>query len=232
MADTVRPFLGPRVMEIGAGIGNLTVQLCPKRQWYVASDVDEEHLARMRLRLKHRRHVEAHRCDLQCPEDFARFQNAFDTVVCLNVLEHVFDDRAGLQNINSALVKGGRAIILVPEGMPIYGSLDRMLGHFRRYSESELRSKMEQAGFHVERVLKFNRISRPGWYVNGRLLKRTGLSRFQIRTFDRLLVPLWRKLDDLLPWAPVSLITESVRAESSGSPLSGAAVRRRQQTWN
>ena len=135
-----------------------------------------------------------------------------DTVVCLNVLEHVEDDRAGLRNIYTALKPGGRAIVLVPHGQEIFGTLDTALGHFRRYSREELRSKMEQAGFRVERILDFNRISRPAWYINGRILKRSTLSRFQLSVFDRL-VWLWRRIDSLLPWPPTSIIAIAVKSE-------------------
>ena len=133
-----------------------------------------------------------------------------DTVVCLNVLEHVEDETAGLRNIHTALQPGGRAIVLVPHGQEIFGSLDTALGHFRRYTREELRQKMEQAGFRVERILDFNRISRPAWYVTGRLLKRKTISRFQLYVFDRL-VWLWRRIDRHLPWPPTSIIAIAVK---------------------
>ena len=205
MADTVRPYLGPRILEIGAGIGNLSRNLAPRRQRYIATDIDEEHIARLRSRLAHRPNVTIRYCDLSDPAHFDEIESAVDSVVCLNVLEHVDDDMTSLQNIWRALAPGGRAVILVPEGMSVYGELDRVLGHFRRYSERELRAKLEQTGFTVERVIEFNRITRPGWYVNGRLLKKRTFSRFQIWVFDRL-VWLWRRLDNVLPWKPTSII--------------------------
>ena len=81
---------------------------------------------------------------------------------------------------------------------------------YRRYSRDELKQKMEQAGFRVERILDFNRISRPGWYVSGRLLKRTTLGAVQMKVFDQL-VWLWRRIDQHLPWAPTSIIAIAVR---------------------
>ena len=210
MAETIRPFLGSRVMEIGAGIGNLSVQLVRGTARYIATDVDNEHLARLYTRLRHRASTEIYGCDLEQAEHFTRFAGSLDAAVCLNVLEHVRDDLAGLANIYSVLAPGGRAIILVPEGMAVYGTLDEVLGHYRRYSAAELRSKMEQAGFRVERILQFNRAARPAWFVNGRLLRRRTFSRFQIALYDRL-VWLWRRIDAVLPWAPVSLIAIGVR---------------------
>jgi glycosyltransferase involved in cell wall biosynthesis/ubiquinone/menaquinone biosynthesis C-methylase UbiE len=205
MADTIVGYVGRRVLEIGAGIGNLSQHLSRRRQSYVATDIDAEHLARLNVRFQHRPHMTIRRCDLGCRADFEDLQNCFDTVVCLNVLEHVLDDATSLENIASALVPGGTAIILVPQDQRIYGTLDEVLGHHRRYSEEELRSKMEAAGFHVETVLHFNRITRPGWFLNGRILKRRSFGRVQLWIFDRL-VWLWKGLEKVLPWPSVSLI--------------------------
>jgi hypothetical protein len=126
-------------------------------------------------------------------------------VICLNVLEHIQDDLLGLRNIHSALRRGGRAIVLVPHGQEIYGSLDEVLGHFRRYSHDELRKKMEYTGFRMERILEFNRVSRPGWYISGRILKRRTLGALQLKIFDRT-VWFWRITDRWLPWNPTSII--------------------------
>ena len=115
------------------------------------------------------------------------------------------DDLEGLRTMREVLVSGGRAIVLVPEGKNIYGRLDEVLGHHRRYSKEELTSKMRQAGFEIERILSFNRISRPGWFVFGRLLRKNTVNPTHIKIFDSL-VWLWRRIDDLLPWRPVSLI--------------------------
>lgn len=205
MADTVRGFIGSRVLEIGAGIGNLTQHLCPRKPWYVATDIDEEHMARLGIRFQNRPNVRLQRCDLSSAADFAPFLGEADTVICLNVLEHIKDDAIGLRNIASALAPNGRAIVLVPQDQSIYGTLDEVLGHYRRYSEAELCSRMEQAGFEIERVLRFNRITRPGWYINARVLKRKYFSRVQLWFFDRL-VWLWKRIDPFIPWPAVSII--------------------------
>jgi glycosyltransferase involved in cell wall biosynthesis len=205
MADTIRPYVGDRVLEIGAGIGNLTRALVQGRKRYVATDISAEHLARHSTRFTHRLNLETRFCDLTRAEDFEPFREAMDTVICLNVLEHVEDDGAGLANIFSVLDHGGRAIVLVPEGQSVFGTIDVALGHFRRYSEAELKAKMEKAGFEVERIIRFNRVSRPAWFVSGKILKRTSLEWNQMRLYDRF-VWLWRRIDGLLPWKPTSII--------------------------
>ncbi|HTM47180.1 MAG TPA: glycosyltransferase [Bryobacteraceae bacterium] len=211
MADTIRPYVGERVLEIGAGIGNLTRALLPRRKRYVATDIEAEHLARLATRFQHRPNLTIRYCDLARPKDFADLTSSMDSVVCLNVLEHVEDDMQGLRNIHSVLNSGGRAIILVPHGQDVFGTLDVALGHFRRYSHAELKGKMEEVGFHVERILDFNRISRPPWYVSGRILKRTTLGPGQMKFFDRF-VWLWRRIDSFLPWPPTSIIAIAVKS--------------------
>ncbi len=205
MADTIRPYTGRRVLEIGAGMGNLTKQLARRRERYVASDIDREHLRRLEKRLRHHVNLETALCDLSQAADFEPFHEAVDTVICLNVLEHIEDDLGALHNIRGALTAGGRAVILVPEGQSVYGKLDEVLGHFRRYSHEQLRGRLEEAGFAVERIIDFNRVSRPAWYMSGRVFRRDRISRLQLHIFDRL-VWLWRRADNWIPWKPTSII--------------------------
>jgi glycosyltransferase involved in cell wall biosynthesis/protein-L-isoaspartate O-methyltransferase len=205
MADTVKPMLGARVLELGAGIGNMTRHLARGRKLYVASDIDEEHMARLRVRFRGRPNLEIRKCDLGVAADFQPLLGAFDSVVCLNVVEHVADDLAALRNIYSALRPGGRAVILVPQVQKAFGTLDKVLGHYRRYSEEVLRERMQAAGFEVEQVLHFNRTTYPAWRFNGQVLKRRSFSRLQLRVFDAM-VPLWRRIDRYFPWPAVSVI--------------------------
>ena len=219
MADTIRPYVGKEIIEVGAGIGNLTKLLIRKSKRYVVADIDHAHLGRLTAEFERRPNFQIRCCNLSQPEDFAEFKEQLDTVVCLNVLEHVEDDLAGLRNMHSILKTGGRAIVLVPCDQKIFGTLDTALGHFRRYSREELKAKMERSGFAVEHVLEFNRISRPAWFVYGRLFKRTALSLGQLGLFDKF-VWLWRIMDRALPWGPTSIIGIGVKKDGSLSPSS------------
>jgi len=206
MADTIKPYAGKRILDIGAGIGNLTKIMINGRRSYTATDLDEEHLERLRVRVSSRPGLRTGRLDASVAEDFAAYREpAPDTVICLNVMEHIKDDIGVLRNIHGILAPGGTAIILVPEGPEIYNSLDDELGHFKRYTEAELRALMVQAGYAVETILKFNRISRPAWWFNGGILKRRTVSRAQLLNFDRV-VWFFRKIDRFIPWKPTSII--------------------------
>jgi glycosyltransferase involved in cell wall biosynthesis len=224
MVDALRPHLGRSILEIGAGIGNLTRVLVARRKKYIATDVDPEHLERLRARLAGRPNLETALLDASRAEDYRPFHGQIDTVVCLNVLEHIEDDVGALKSIYSALLEGGRAVVLVPEGPGLYCSLDKELGHWRRYTEEQLRSRMVEAGFVVEAMLGFNRISRPGWWLSGKVCKRKTISRLQLRIFDRL-TPVFRRIDAYVPWSPTSLIAIGRRrTAASAAPAPGASA--------
>ncbi|MEO6063360.1 MAG: glycosyltransferase [Thermoflexales bacterium] len=204
MGDTLRPFLGDRILEIGAGIGNLTNQFIP-RELYVASDINPHYLEYMRSYAIGKPYLRVMRVDAGVADDFAGIQGAFDTAIMINVLEHVPDEQLSLRNLRSALAPGGRVVILVPQHPGLYGSLDEVLEHRERYTSAGLRRSLETAGFEVERVFDFNRISVPAWFWNARILRRRNFARLQLKALE-LIMPLVRALDRVLPWPGISAI--------------------------
>ena len=204
MADLIRPFCGRKVLEIGSGTGNLTRRLVP-RDAYVASDVNPLYLQTLHALTSDRPYLDVSLTDVTKGTTFPSVAGGFDTVVCLNVIEHVDDDRAALENIRRVLAPSGRAIVLVPQGPELFGTLDEVLGHKRRYTEAALRQVATDAGFEVERVLPFNRVGTPAWWLNGRLLRRRHFGLLQIHALNAL-TPLFRRIDGLLPFRPLSLV--------------------------
>jgi len=202
MADTIRPYLGEHVLEIGAGIGNLTANLIP-RTAYCASDINPQYLDRLEKLRQSRPYLNVQFTDARMAESYPAEE--FDTVICLNVIEHLRDDEGALRNIRARITKSGRAIILVPNGPGLYGSLDRVLGHYRRYTKEQLQARCQDAGFKVEKILKFNRIGSPAWWWNGKVLKRTTFGLWQLKVLNTLL-PLIKPIDRFLPFAPLSWI--------------------------
>lgn len=202
MADTIRPYVGDRVLELGAGIGNLTANLMPRTEYH-ASDINPQYLDRLKTLKQTRPYLQVHYTDVGAGETFPAEQ--FDTVVCLNVVEHLENDVKALTNIRKSLDTNGRAIILVPNGPQLYGSLDRVLGHYRRYSREQLVNACQNAGFTVEKVLKFNRTGALGWWLNGRVLKKETFGLWQIKLLN-FLVPFIRPIDRFLPFPHLSWI--------------------------
>ena len=178
----MRPYLGNQVLEIGAGIGNMTVNLIPRTEYW-ATEVNPLYLADLRKLIQTRPYLRVAFTDVNKPDSFPT-KKQFDTVVCINGLEHVENDVAALRNIRCILEEGGRAIIVVPQGPSLYGSLDRELGRYRRYTKEQLIDIGEQAGFRVKEVLNFNRASVPAWWLNGQVLKRTTFDLWQIKNAE------------------------------------------------
>ena len=196
MFDRIRPWLGTRVLEIGSGIGTLSAMLVDRAR-LVLTDTRAEYLAQLRRRFEGRPNISVAR--LHLPDDGADVaRERFDTIICLNVLEHVADDIRSLAAIRNLLQPGGRLVLLVPALRALYGTLDRALGHYRRYARAELEAKFAQTGFRVVHIEYFNLAGVPGWWFAGRVLRRQMIPAGSLRLYDTL-VPLF-KLERLLPW--------------------------------
>jgi glycosyltransferase involved in cell wall biosynthesis len=209
MGETLRPYVGDRVLEIGAGIGNLTSQFIP-RELYVASDINPNYLHYLRSYSFGKPYLRVMEIDAENPDHFRGLENQFDTVIMLNVLEHLADPHKSLCNLWSALEPGGKAIILVPQHPTLYGSLDSALDHKQRYTPEKLRQSLLDAGFDVERVFDFNRFSVPGWFLNGKLLRRRRFSRVQLKLVDTMM-PVLKRIDRVWPWNGLSIIAIAVK---------------------
>ena len=220
MADTIRPWCGRRVLEIGSGTGNLTRRLIPRDQ-YVASDVNPLYLSTLQSLTSDRPYLDVTLTDVTRGETFPAVEGGFDTVICLNVVEHVDDDVGALRNIRAALSADGRAIVLVPQGPEVFGTLDEVLGHKRRYTPATLSAAAAEAGFDVETVLHFNRVGRPAWWLNGRLLRRRHFGLLQVVLLNAL-TPVFRLVDRALPFDALSLI--AVLRPRAGAPAERATA--------
>jgi glycosyltransferase involved in cell wall biosynthesis/phospholipid N-methyltransferase len=204
MADTIRPFCGQKVLEIGSGTGNLTRRLIPRHQ-YVASDINPLYLQTLNSLTRDRPYLDVTLTDVTQGHSFPEIPGGFDTCICLNVIEHVDDDVAALSNIRKVLAPDGRAIVLVPQGPEVFGTLDEVLGHRHRYTEETLRKLAADAGFEVDEMIQFNRVGFPAWWLNGQVLKRTTFGLGQILALNAL-TPIFRLVDGALPFPPLSLI--------------------------
>ena len=222
MADVVRPYVGERVLEIGAGTGNMTLNLVP-RTLYWASDVNPLYLHQLENLRRTRPYLQVGFTDGSSVDTFPTGQS-FDTVICLNVVEHLDDDVAALRNMHGILDEGGRAVILVPHGPRLFGTLDEVLGHQRRYTRQQLVAAGQRAGFVLEALIPFNRVGVVAWWMNGKVLRRKTFSLWQIKTLN-LWTPVFRRLDPLIPLPPLSLIAifqkEAARAPR---PVAAPAV--------
>jgi SAM-dependent methyltransferase len=223
LARKIRPHVGDEVLEIGAGIGNITGRLIGERAVYVAAEKDPLHLHALRNRFLRAPNVKVRRLDPDLPEDLAGLANSFDTVLCLNVLEYAEDPGCLLNSIRGALKPDGVVVILAPLGPSLFGSLDRSLGHKRRYSAAGIRGLLESHGFTVEAIYSFNKAGAPPWWAYSRVLGSKNINKPVLKIFDKT-VWFWRRLDRFMPWPGLSLIAIGRRQPEQSAP-GGAGTR-------
>src|SRR5205823_12189798 len=130
--ERLRPFVGQRVLEVGAGSGTMT-RFLYGRELIVATDKETPYLDRLRNRFRRKPGIVVERLDLDSDDSLELARYAFDTVTCINVLEHTSDDVAALRRVKQLLQPGGRIIVFVPAGKSLFGSLDKGVGHQWRY---------------------------------------------------------------------------------------------------
>ena len=108
------------------------------------------------------------------------------------------DDITSLAAVRKPLEPKGRLVLLVPALPALYGSIDRALGHHRRYTRADLIAKLERAGFRLVHIEYFNLAGIPGWWWAGRVLQRQTIPAGSLKLYDTL-VPVFR-LERLIPW--------------------------------
>lgn len=210
ITQILRPHLGDRVLEIGAGIGSLTGRLMARKLNYQAVESDPLYLHALTNRFLRTPNVHVSRLDPQNAEDYRPFCHQFDTTVCVNLLEMVDDPAEVVKLAASTLDQGGKLLVLVAAGKSLYGSLDKGMGHKRRFSEGEIRELLEQAGLKVESTKGINKIGAVAWMISGKVLGSRKITKFSLKLFD-MTVWFWRRVDFLLPWPGLTLIAVARR---------------------
>jgi SAM-dependent methyltransferase len=200
-----RPYLGRRVLDVGAGLGVFSELAARAGSEVVAVEPDPRFVALARERLAGTRVEVVEETAEQLPPG-----EPFDSVICFNVLEHVPEDGAALAAFRERLRPGGRLLLLVPAHERLYGAYDRAVGHERRYERAGLRALLGTAGYDVGELRYVNPVGALGWLARVRFARSSEWPAGSFRTFDRL-VPALRHLDALrLPFG-LSLWAVAVR---------------------
>jgi glycosyltransferase involved in cell wall biosynthesis len=210
LTSVLRPHVRDTVLELGAGIGNITGRLMGRRLMYIAAEKDPLYLHALHNRFLRTPNVSVLSLDPSLPDEFAAIPQPVETVLCVNVLEFAEDPASTLRCIRDALVPGGAVLVLVPQGSKLFGTLDRTLGHKRRFDETELRALLAQAGLQIQMLHHLNKIGKPAWWLHGRVLQRPHIGKLTLKLFDKT-VWLWKLIDPLLPWRGLSLIAVARR---------------------
>jgi SAM-dependent methyltransferase len=183
------PFLGKHILEIGSGIGNLTVSLAGKAETVLAIEPNQHCHARLLEVTRNCPNVKCLNIFSEHLHEHLPPGEKFDTLVSTNVFEHIPDDRNVLLAALPFLRDHARIILQVPAGNWAYGEIDRLLGHYRRYDKPMMRRLFSGVPGHFIKLRYYNPIGIIGWWVNTKIKKISRQSDRQIWIFDKLILP-------------------------------------------
>lgn len=192
VGEEIRPFIRGRVLEVGCGAGTYTQLFAGWADAVVAVDIDPGFATATAQRFADDDKVQVQQADARRLPALG----TFDTIVMLDVLEHIEDDVATLAALREMLTESGAVVLKVPALPQLYGALDAAIGHYRRYTRNTLARTAARASLVISECRSFNLAAAPGWWLNGRILRRTHPPENQLRLYDRL-VPAFRLVDRL-----------------------------------
>lgn len=196
IADEIKRNISGTAIEIGAGTGNLTTFLIQGIPFYI-TDKDRGLVEYLRIKFSNKKNIFTDVLDIKNKPQ-KKYLSFFNTVIAINVLEHIEKDEEALKNIYSLLNEHGKLVILVPAKMFAYTKLDKELGHFRRYEKEELINKLTKSGFQVEMIKYFNLVGLFSWTIRNKVKRNNiHLKPYHITLFDSI-VPLLRLIESFI----------------------------------
>jgi 2-polyprenyl-3-methyl-5-hydroxy-6-metoxy-1,4-benzoquinol methylase len=196
IADRFFPYIQAPLLEFGAGIGNIS-ELLSSYTPLCLTDTDERMLAHLKNKFSHINDISVNFLDITQPPP-EHLAGSFQTVIGINVLEHVEDDEQALFHLGNVLKPSGKLLLLVPAKKWAYTELDKQLGHFRRYEKKELGEKLAKASFQIEKLYFFNIVGLMSWIIRDKLQRSGGLRPYQVSLFDSI-VPILKRVEAKVP---------------------------------
>ena len=193
--DEFTPYVGQRIIEVGCGLGNLLRHLA-SREMVVGIEPSAETVVEVQRAFANTPSVRIVCGSITDPSILSLSDYGFDTAISLNVFEHIDDDELAMANTHDLLQPQGRFVLIVPAHAWLYGTMDRSIGHYRRYTKRMLSEKMARAGFEMVQLKYINLLGALGWWLNGRLLHRSVPPVGQLELFNRI-VPGLRAIEGL-----------------------------------
>ncbi len=196
-ASVIRPHVGGRVLEVGAGLGGSTDSIChgDETEW-CCLEPDAELCSQIRQRIEARELPPNCRVQTGVVEDLSQ-EREWDAILYIDVLEHLEAHVEEMRAAAARLAPGGTLSIVSPAHGWLYSPFDAAIGHFRRYDRASLTAIMPR---NLELVcLKYlDSVGVLLSLANRMLLRSPEPSREQIGVWDRFVVPVSRRLDPLL----------------------------------
>jgi SAM-dependent methyltransferase len=205
MFDEIKQYVSGDTLEVGSGKGTFSKRLLTLNSLnsLVLSDISKEYISD--LNSKFSSSSKTILLDIGKEKDLKNLvKGSFDTIVCLNVLEHVKGDLEALKNLYLLLRKNGKLIILVPSYNWLYNSLDKSVLHYRRYNKKYLFNLIKNTNFKIENYFYFNAISIFGWFVNGLFSKDGNVNENGMGLLNKI-VPVAKFIDKYIFFKKIGL---------------------------
>ncbi|MDH4316871.1 MAG: class I SAM-dependent methyltransferase [Desulfobulbaceae bacterium] len=193
--EVVKPYLCGRQLEIGAGVGNFSKKLACGAVSHLAIEPDEFCFRKLQENIVGAGNVKALQIRSEQLSGQPGIPSEYDSIVALNVLEHIENDGSALQSWGEMLSVGGHIVLLVPAGEWLYGEIDRKLHHYRRYSKQRVIKLVKEAGLRVVKMKYMNCVGMWAWFWNNKVMKSSSQDSGQIFVFDKLIVPWLRRIE-------------------------------------
>lgn len=191
--DLISPHCGRSVLEVGAGLGEFAAQFSSLRR-LVLTDVDPGAVEVMGKTFADRSEVEVRQFDADAGAKL-ELGEPVESVVAINVLEHIDDDAGALRSLADLIVPGGSIVLWVPGYQQLYGDFDRKVGHVRRYTPATLADAVRRAGLGVELVKPVNLLGGIAWWLAVRKGGAGSPNPRLVAVYDRFVVPVTRAIE-------------------------------------
>jgi hypothetical protein len=119
----------------------------------------------------------------------------YDSIILVNVLEHLDDDVGVLRTLHGLLTPGGSICIFVPAFEGLYSEFDRRVGHRRRYRRTQLIAALDRAGYSIVDARYVNTVGAVAWWLFARRLNQIPTQNWSVRLYDRVVVPTLRRIE-------------------------------------
>jgi SAM-dependent methyltransferase len=189
--DLISPYCGRTVLEVGAGLGEFA-QGFTGLDRLVVTDADPGAVELLAARFADRPEVEARQLALGTE---LSIDKPVDSVIAINVLEHIEDDAAALRSLANLVVPGGTIVLWVPGYQQLYGEFDRRVGHVRRYTPATVSDAVLRAGLQVEVAKPVNLLGGIAWWAAVRRGGSTSPNPKLVAIYDRFVVPTTRAIE-------------------------------------
>jgi phospholipid N-methyltransferase len=191
------PHIGGNTIEIGAGLGEIASRILPQ-----VSTLDLVEPSSVLAEFLQQRFADSNKIQV-FPTTLEthlskKLPKQYNAVIMINVLEHIEDDVTALRELRQTILPGGHLLIYVPAMPILFSKLDKVHGHYRRYTRKEFMHRLQEAGFKINLLRYFDILGILTWYFFNTLGGKTDFNPFAVKLYDSIGVPVTKFLESII----------------------------------